>query len=115
MIKYPTGFDPEETHVICYLMPDGMVISAGGKFHIPPLPEGAKEITRQEYDAAYVVWQEAWAAHRAAALLADEERLAAAKAAALGHMRALMEHMPTMPVDTARLLSSYDGPWPVEE
>lgn len=114
-INYPTFFDPETTFVTFYVMPDGATVSHGGQNAPPLVPAGATELTREEYEAAQVTWQEAREAHRQAALLADQEALEAARAAALGHFRALLEHMPGLPVETARLLSTYDGPWPVIE
>lgn len=111
-INYPDRFDPETTFVTLYAMPGGAVISHGSKSAPVPVPEGATELTPEEYDAAYAAWEEARKAHRQAARLAEEEAHAAAQAAALGHFRVLVELMPEA---TARLVSNYEGPWPVAE
>lgn len=109
-INYPRGFDPETTFVTYYAMPDGTTIAHGGTNAQPPVPEGATELTAQEYEASQAAWEAARTAYREAALLADQEALAAAQATALTHFQALVALMPEA---TARLLSSYTGPWPV--
>jgi hypothetical protein len=91
-------------------MPDGMTVEHGGKSAPPPVPEGATELTLEQYEASQVAWKAARKEHREAMVLADEEAQAAAQATAFLHFRALIDLMPEA---TARLLSAYDGPWPV--
>lgn len=110
MIEHPSWFDAESTYVTYYAMADGATVAHGGKLAPPAVPEGATELTAEEYAAHQIAWDEAKRAHQEAARLADDEAEAARRAAALVHFEALVALMPEA---TARLLSAYDGPWPV--
>lgn len=102
-IDYPAGFDPETTFVTLYAMPDGTAVAHGAMSAPPPVPDGATELTLEQYEVALIAWAAAKAAYKA-------DALAAAQAVALVHYTAL--HL-LMPDATARLLSGYTGPWPV--
>jgi hypothetical protein len=70
----------------------------------PPIPDGCHEVTEAEYNADYAAWQASVEAHNAEMRRQDEERV-------LNNFTGLVNA--GVPVDVARNLTGYQGPWPV--